>query len=187
MANRISTEDKLITKDCITINVNGSVNGNKVNKGQISRWDGTLEQDGFVYTSSTRKNEDGSFSYKFSGINMGENILGNEAYRGDNDAVFKLAGYYRDKNYNEKNEGVINYVDASVDNKTIRGTITETSKFRYNEGNALQNNEIPHPSVDGENTLPDLAINGGYSTEQSSFFDINAYNWVDELKNVRNL
>ena len=96
MANRISTEDKLITKDCITINVNGSVNGSKVNKGQVSRWDGTLEQDGFVYTSSTRKNEDGSFSYKFSGINMGENILGNEAYRGDNDAVFKLAGYYRD-------------------------------------------------------------------------------------------
>lgn len=183
MANRISTVDKAIDYDSIAIEVNGRVNGSKTNKGQVSRWDGNTNKDGFIYTSSTQKQEDGSFNYRFTGINMGEDILNIKgSTSNDPDAVFRMASHYRD---DASDEGIVNFVSAQDDNKTIKGTATEEGNFRYNEGNALINEDHPHPSIDGENTLPNLG--SGYSSEKTSFFNLNAYTWVDELRTVRNL
>ena len=183
MANRISNVDKKIDFNSITIDVNGRVNGNKVNKGQVSRWSDNINKDGFIYTSSTEKQQDGTFNYKFTDINMGENMLNILGATGkDADAAFRIATHYRD---NTKNEGVINSVSALDDGKSIKGKTTDNNNFRYNEGNALTNEEVPHPSIDGTNSLSKLGE--GYSDDQLSFYDKNAYNWVEEVRSVRNL
>ena len=186
MANRISSVDKKIDLEAITINVNGRVNGNNVNKGQVSRWSDNNNKDGFIYTSIAEEQEDGTYNYKFSNINMGENMLSMlGASDSDADAVFRKASYYRDKKYDDKNEGVIDYISASTSGKSINGKTTDKANFRYNEGNALINENNPHPSIDGNNSLKDLGE--GYSDDNQSFFEKNVYNVTKEIKSLRGL
>jgi hypothetical protein len=179
-------KDTLIDYRSISIEAKGRVNGNKKNLMQVPRGDHANLEDGFVYTSSTKKSLDGEkFYYRYEGLDMGEKITKTELYNdSDADAMFQSIEYYRNE---PKYEGIISYHDKQG---VMDGTSTPTKDFIFNEGNAyLINKELSKHSVDGQDTLATLndKTGDGYFDGTLSFYDRHADVWSKELTKIRGM
>ena len=178
----------LIDRDSISIKVDGRVNGTKA--GQKVRSSSANPNDGFVYTSKTKRigeGENAEFFYVFGKdeIDMGNNIDKLKEWNpNDPDGMFRSVNQYRD---NENFEGKINFKKQKG---IINGDVTPENSFIYNEGNALINSQTNKDhSIDGEDTLDSLntEVGGGYVKGTISFYNQFADQWTPELTKVRKL
>ena len=189
-ATKRLTKDAKIDYGSITINVDGRVTGiEKYRQNRSSKV--SNPNDGFVYTSSTRES-DGSFYYRYTGMDMAANITSLPIYDDkQEDAMFLSLEHYRNQ---DANEGIINYKIGEDGDDRINGHPTATDDFLYNEGNEfLGLKDVKNHSIDGEDSLValDTALDGGYSKETDggrvNFYDRFASLWTPELVKVRGM
>jgi len=178
----------LIDRDSISIKVDGRVNGTKA--GQKVRSSSANPNDGFVYTSKTKRigeGENAEFFYVFGKdeIDMGNNIDKLKDWNpNDPDGMFRSVNQYRD---NENFEGKINFKKQKG---IINGDVTPKNSFIYNEGNALiMSSDNKDHSIDGEDTLNDLntEVGGGYVKGTTSFYKQLPDKWTQVITKVREL
>jgi hypothetical protein len=185
ISKRLS-KDAEIDFRSITIDVKGRVNG--VKSFQENRSEHANPNDGFVYTSSTKKDASGKkFYYRYEGLDMGTQLNKTLAHDPNaDDAMLTNMDYYRD---DKNNEGIIN-VFADVQ---INGQATKTENFIFNEGNEMLHTDVgdvaPKHSIDKKNSLPIMHTKSeGYAKSTTvNFYDQYADIWTPELTEVRNL
>ena len=180
IGNRPKKETQ-ITKESISIDVNGRVNSRKKPRGAGAA------DDGFVYTCSTKRNGD-NFFYRYDDcINDGSNLAQTRSYdNGAEDAMFQSIDYYR----NEENfEGKINFI---AQKGIINGETTDKNNFIYNEGNELYRESVEKHSINGINDNvngngEDGKLGFGFYKKSNNFYNNHADKWTKELTQVRQL
>lgn len=173
---RIS-QDHPIDYKCISINVDGLPNSIKHPK-----CDKNGSSDGFVYTTSTEKRDDGDYWYRYADMaDAGKHIL---TVPGDYDDWRTCATKVRDA---DKGEGRINFM-AAIAGSQFTGSATDNNKFVYNEGQHVNSEGIPS-SMTGENDTQAMydELLGDKVQDATNFYDSQTQAYSDQLIKVRNL
>jgi hypothetical protein len=186
------SKNTIIDYKSISIDVNGKVTGKATSQSKRSD-----NEDGFVYTASTKKNSNGKYEYNY------EHSYGEETYFNKENPITKLVtaegigskDMYRNieefRNSsiaNDKNETVIDSVVSGSVNG-YHGNPTIGSNFRYNEGNLGARNNTPVDGEDSFNEDAGLYYSGANEAKTSSFFQIqlDGARYGDQLEAARSL
>lgn len=174
--------NKTITLSDIGIIVNGKVTN-------VSNARNSNTADGFVYTASTKKDNDSyiyNYEHSFSGVFAKENpitrLQGAEGV-GKKDMYRNIEEFRSNQTMN--NEVVIDSVVSG--GKGYKGQPTSKVNFRYNEGNLGDANSSP---VSGKDDTEYTGVTGDTGdTNKVSFFQnqLTSARFGDQLEKVRNL
>ena len=170
---RINT-DQEIDLNAITINVNGLVTDSTNKRGSAA--DST---DGFVYTISTKKAENGNYQYRYGDVNVNKFATENPLTYIDSatDDINRNIGTFRDAS-GTTFEGII-ALKQIISSGKYDGSATAEGDFLYNEGNLGNKDSTPiNATLDGDKA----GING-----TNNFYDTNTTAFSDQLTKVRNL
>lgn len=202
MAKR-PTEDHKIELSCITIDVDGltTTASNPKCKDWNGGEDGNGKYDGFIYTCSTKLNDDKSYSYNYSEnkeyIDI-DKIGGNI----DKDRYANCIRNLTDMKGNNISESTINAKElwASKAASQFSGNVTQKDNFIYNEGNNISNDQADTAGDSGEGhylkSYYKTDDNGEYELDEKgqkiiearrNFYDENTKVFSDQLTAVREL
>jgi hypothetical protein len=173
--------NKTITLSDIGITVNGKVTN-------VSNARNSNTADGFVYTASTKKDNDSyiyNYEHSFSGVFAKENPitkLQDAEGVGKKDMYRNIEEFRSNQTMN--NEVVIDSV-ISGGITGYKGQPTSSNNFRYNEGNLGDANSSP---VSGKDDTEYTGVVIG-DTKKVSFFQnqLSSERFGDQLEKVRNL
>ena len=173
------SKNKTITLSDIGITVNGKVTN-------VSNKRDSDTADGFVYTASTKKDNDSyiyNYEHSFSGVFAKENPitkLQDAEGVGKKDMYRNIEEFRSDQTMN--NEVVIDSVISG--GIGYKGQPTLKGNFRYNEGNLGDANSSP---VSGKDDTEYTGVTG--DTKKVSFFQnqLTSASFGDQVEAVRNL
>lgn len=170
-ASKRPLQNKVITFDSIAIDINGLTT-----TGSNYRDADRQQLDGFVYTSATYKNLNGSYEYDYE-INQSAGVY-IDNIGGVKDDQYRYSDFVRNS---EKSEGIINAFNGwNPSTSQLDGGVTSMPNFVYNEGfSATLNNA----AADDEG----ISLNGGGNYNVTNFYDKQTSVYSDQLTKVRNL
>lgn len=165
-------DNKVIDLDCISINVNGLTNS----ASNVRCENNKDTEDGFVYTCSTIKNEDGDYEYNYSFTK--DNGTTADIIKGaDADDLHRASNAIRNA---EGSESIINASNVWGDTNQFDGQATAMGNFVYNEGYAAT---LGNAKADETTT----SLNGAQEYQVRNIYDENTTAFSDQLTKVRNL
>lgn len=168
-----SQNNKVIDLDCISINVDGLTN----NAGHVRCENNKETEDGFVYTCSTTKNEDGEYEYNYSFTK--DNGTTADIIKGaDTSDLHRYANAIRNL---DGSESIINANNVWGDTAAqLNGQATASQNFVYNEGYA---STLGNATADETTT----SLNGTQEYKTRNVYDENTNVFSDQLTAVRGL
>lgn len=181
--------NKQIAIEDVGITVNGKVT-NVTNK----RNDSTV--DGFAYTASTIKNDNGNYEYNYEKSYGEETVFSKENPItrlpfadgvGNGDMFRNIEEFRSNSDETGKNEVIIDSVVSGNMANGYKGQATKGSNFRYNEGNR---GNIASSPVNGENDFEYAGATGDGSKEGDvSFFQqqLTTARFGDQVEKIRSL
>lgn len=165
-------DNKVIDLDCISINVDGLTN----NASHVRCENNKDTEDGFVYTCSTTKNEEGQYEYNYSFTK--DNGTTVDIIRGaDADDLYRASNAIRNK---EGSESIINAQNVWDAFSQFNGQITSKEKFVYNEGYSAN---LGNSKADENAT----SLNGAQEFKVTNIYDENTTAFSDQLTAIRGL